>query len=171
MLNIKGYHVRDSGHYDIDKRFDITKDEATQLVKEFNESIDIGFLDPLLDAQYYVKKIHSELNYKFIVISTVGNYRLTTYFRKRNLNHVFGEDVFSDIYCLPMGSTKHAALSPYKDSGLIWIEDKPENAIEGKNLGLDALFLSQPHNHNAVLDVPKVTSWKQIYEYVKSKET
>jgi hypothetical protein len=171
MLNQKGYHVKDHSTYDIDKRFDITEKEGYQLIKDFNESIDIGFLDPLLDSQEYVRKLHNELNYKFIVITTVGNFRLTVYFRKRNLNKVFGEDVFLDIYCLPMGSTKHAALSPYKDSGLIWIEDKPENAIDGKNLGLDVLFLSQPHNHDAVLDAPKVTSWKEIYEYVKSKET
>ena len=56
---------------------------------------------------------------------------------------------------------------PYLDSGCLWVEDKPENAVVGAKLGLTALLIEHYHNVDFVADdVIKVKNWKEIYEMV-----
>ena len=49
--------------YDIGKRYGIDKEQGKKLIKIFNESAAIGFLPPLRDAMYYVKRLHEEFGY------------------------------------------------------------------------------------------------------------
>ena len=46
--------------YDIGGRYNIPKGQGRKLIKMFNESAAIGFLPPLRDAMYYVKRLHEE---------------------------------------------------------------------------------------------------------------
>ena len=47
--------------YDIGKRYGISREQTMRLIKLFNESAAIGFLPPLRDAMYYVKKLVEKL--------------------------------------------------------------------------------------------------------------
>jgi hypothetical protein len=50
---------------------------------------------------------------------------------------------------------------------MFWIEDKPENAQLGADLGLNAIMLR--HQHNAYFDdarVKVVDNWAQLVNYV-----
>ena len=58
--------------YSIGDRYGPTKEQGNKLVKQFNESAPIGFLPPLRDAQYFVKKLHEQHQYKFICITSLS---------------------------------------------------------------------------------------------------
>ena len=60
-------------------------------------------------------------------------------------------------------------LEPYRDTGLIWIEDKLENANTGLKYGLNSVLIS--HQHNKMLDdkrdiIPRFTNWEELYNSV-----
>jgi len=82
--------------------------------------------------------------------------------REENLKKQFG-DVFEFVQCLDTGADKDEALLPYKDSGLYWIEDKPENAKLGADFGLNTFMLRHEHNATFHYDgVKNVDNWAQI---------
>lgn len=154
--------------YDIALRYGITKPEAKGYVKIFNECAAIGFLPPLRDAMYYVRKLHEEHGYVFRVITSLSLDPYAKKLRVRNLEKLFGSAI-DDVICLACGADKDVALEPYRDSGMLWIEDKEENAELGNALGLDAILVE--HEHNMQHDVvPLMKNWKDIYEYVLMKE-
>ena len=49
---VEGYQFK----YSIGDRYGLTHKQGNQLVRIFNESAAIGFLPPLRDAQYFIKK-------------------------------------------------------------------------------------------------------------------
>ena len=151
--------------YDIHTTYGITKEKARELVKYFNESATMCCLPPLRDSVKYVKKIHEELGYVFHCITSLSLDRHAGQLRKLNLDNLFGKTVFDKLVCLDTGADKDDELLPYKDSGCMWVEDKPENALVGLEMGLDSYLINHHHNadfHND--DVTKVDNWKEIYE-------
>ena len=47
----------------------------------------------------------------------------------------------------------------------MWVEDKPENAHCGLEMGLNPYLIA--HDHNAEEKViPRVQNWKQLYEII-----
>ena len=78
-----------------------------------------------------------------------------------------GKTAFEKIVCLDTGADKDEALLPYKDTGCIWVEDKPQNAELGVDMGLDSILMSHDHNEYYTHDeVTVVNNWKEIYEMV-----
>lgn len=154
--------------YDMGKRYGISKDQARQLIKIFNESAAIGFLPALRDAMFYVKRLHEEHGFVFHCITSLSLDPNAGKLREMNLKKLFGETAFEKVICLDTGADKHDALEPYKDSGLYWIEDKMENAIAGKELGLRPILIE--HGFNMKTPIPfgitKVVNWKEIYEHI-----
>jgi FMN phosphatase YigB (HAD superfamily) len=128
-----GYTQIENGNweYDIAKRFSITKDHATQLVKVFNESAAIGFLPALRDAMYYVKRLHEEHGYVFHCITSLSTDPNAGKLRQMNLEKLFGKTAFEQVICLDTGADKDEILAMYQNSNLYWVEDKIENAICG----------------------------------------
>ena len=88
--------------------------------------------------------------------------------RRMNTEKLFGETAFEDYTFLDTGEDKDDALDKYRDTGMIWIEDKVENANLGAELGLETLLMEHGHNMNRDLheDVTVVKDWKGIYEYL-----
>lgn len=154
--------------YDIALRYGIPKVEAKKYIKIFNESAAIGFLPPLRDAMYYVRKLHEEHGYVFRVITSLSLDPYAKKLRVRNLEKLFGSAI-DDVICLACGANKDYALHPYQDTGMVWIEDKEENAELGHTLGLDAILVEHEHNMQHAV-VPLMKNWKDIYEYVLMKE-
>ena len=154
--------------YDIGKRYGIDSVQRRKLIRMFNESAAIGFLPPLRDAMYYVKRLHEEHGFVFHCITSLSLDANAAKLREMNLRKLFGETVFEKIVCLDTGSDKHEALSEYQDSGCYWVEDKPENADVGHALGLQSILVEHGHNMNHECPYPVAKNWREIYEIITS---
>jgi phosphoglycolate phosphatase-like HAD superfamily hydrolase len=147
--------------YDMHVVYNKEKDHIKALIREFNESAWICCLEPFRDAVDGVKALAAK-GYRFGAITSLSNDIFAAKLRERNLATVFG-DVFDFVTCIDTGADKDESLLPYKDSGLYWIEDKPENAAVGADFGLKTLLLRHPHNANFHYDgVKGVDNWAQI---------
>jgi len=168
-MNDKGYSLEPHTQliYETDERYGIPRDKSKELIKFFNESASMGFIPPLRDAIQYVKKMHEGYGYTFGVITSLSTNPYAVKLRERNLEKLFGSAI-AFVKCLETGADKHEALLPYKDSGIVWVEDKVENAEVGNNLGLRSILVEHGHNmeHNNP-DIPIVKGWKEIYEMMK----
>jgi len=149
--------------YDIGEQYNITKPQAKQLIKTFNESASIGFLPPLRDAMYYVKRLHEEHGYVFHCITSLSTDINAQRLREMNLKKLFGETAFERIVCLDTGADKNYALEEYAGSGCWWVEDKPENADVGHDMGLKSILMEHGHNMNHNCAYPVVKNWKDAY--------
>ena len=163
--------VKRDGHqfeYDIGNRYGIDREQSFKLIKMFNESAAIGFLPPLRDAMYYVKRLHEEHGYVFHCITSLSTDVNAGRLREMNLRKLFGRTAFDGITCLATGAAKNSALEPYSMSGMYWIEDKPENADLGYGLGLKSILMEHGHNMHHECPYPVVKNWREIYEIITS---
>jgi FMN phosphatase YigB (HAD superfamily) len=154
--------------YDIGERYGISREQGRKLIKLFNESAAIGFLPPLRDAMFYVKRLHEEHGYVFHCITSLSLDANAGKLREMNLRKLFGKTAFERIVCLDTGADKNDALSEYKNSNCHWIEDKPENADVGHALGLQSILVEHGHNMNHECPYPIVKNWREIYEIITS---
>lgn len=163
----KGHKLIENGHleYVIGKRFNIDIELGYDFVREFNNSERIEQLEPLRDAKEWVKKIHDELGYKFIAVSSMSQQQESMARRTRYLVETFG-DVWSDFHYLETGADKDAILKRWEGTKLPWIEDKIANAIAGVNAGLRPLLMDHDYNYNPHCDGIRVKNWQDIYQFL-----
>ncbi len=154
--------------YDIGSRYNIDYTQGRKLIKMFNESAAIGFLPPLRDAMYWVKRLHEEHGYVFHCITSLSLDPSAGKLREMNLRKLFGKTAFERVVCLDTGADKHDALAEYRDSGCYWIEDKPENADVGHALGLKSILVEHGHNMDYLCSYPIVKNWREIYAIITS---
>jgi FMN phosphatase YigB (HAD superfamily) len=153
--------------YDIGQRYNIDREQGSKLIKIFNESAAIGFLPPLRDAMFYVKRLHEEQGYVFHCITSLSSDPAAGKLREMNLNKLFGDTAFEVVTCLPTAADKKEALSKYAGSGCYWVEDLPKNAEVGLELGLRSILMEHGHNmHYFHQDIPLVKNWKEVYELI-----
>ncbi len=153
--------------YDIGTRFNLEFEEKERLVRMFNESAWIRKLPPLRDAIKYVRKLHEEHGYIFRVISSLSTDPYAGHLRTKNLIEMFGPTVFESYVYVDTGADKDEALEPYRNTGCWWIEDKVENAVLGRTLGLDSILVNHPFNKDQFVgDMPRCDNWKEIYETI-----
>jgi FMN phosphatase YigB (HAD superfamily) len=160
----QGFEVKDENVYEVDKRYGISKKQKETLVRFFNESAAIGFIPPLRDAIYYVKKLHEKHGYVFHCVTSLSVDPNAQELRKMNIEKLFGKGIFEKFVFLDTGADKDEELAKYKDTGCWWVEDKPENALVGQELGLDPILVA--HEHNNGYDIPRFWRWKEIYELI-----
>lgn len=152
--------------YDMAIAYGMEKWQIREMIKQFNESANIGYLAPYLDSVKYIKRLHEEHGYVFRVITSLSLDPYAAKLREKNLKRLFGSAIDS-VICLDTGADKDDALAPYAGSGMFWIEDKPENAAVGAALGLKSILIEQAHNRNDVPDGCEVAvNWKEIYELI-----
>lgn len=155
--------------YSIAERYNISEEQTNKLIKLFNESAAMGFLPPMRDAMYYVKRLHEEHGYQFHCITSMSNNENAIKLREMNLKKLFGETAFKKITCLATCAPKDAELEKYRDSDCWWIEDTPKNALAGLSVGLKPILIEHGHNmHVQEPGILLVKSWRQIYETVTS---
>ena len=159
------YKVVNENVYSVHEIFGIERKEAKKLVRMFNESAWIRKLPPLRDAIKYVRKLHEEHGYVFHAVTSLSNDEYAQHLRTKNLCELFGPTVFEKYVYLDTGADKDEALLPYKDTGCYWIEDKPENALVGKGLGLNSYLMAWDFNRDEY-NVPRVQNWKDLYEVI-----
>jgi hypothetical protein len=160
-----GNQVVDPNSYDVGVRYGLDKERKEELVRFFNESAAIGFLPPLRDAMYYVDLLHRKHGYTFHMITSLSLDESAQKLRIQNTKKLFGETAFTKFTFADTGADKDDVLEPYRDSGLIWIEDKIENAELGDRLGLESIVVEHFHNMNND-KFPTFATWSEIYEYI-----
>jgi FMN phosphatase YigB (HAD superfamily) len=168
----RGYVQRPNAkdYYKIHEQFeDLTHPEAKKFTKLFNESAAIGFLPPLRDSVYWVKRLHEEYGFRFHCITSLSTDKNAIKLRKMNLAKYYGDTVFEEVICLPTGSDKHDALEKYRGSSLFWVEDKPENADLGHEYGLKSILLEHGHNMNHQCPYPIVKNWQEIFDLITAQ--
>lgn len=164
-----GYEIAEPGIYRMDVKYNLDRNDTVRLIRMFNESAWIRKLPPLRDAIFYIKKLHAEHGYVFHAISSLSNDDYSQHLRTKNLREMFGDTVFEKYIYLDTGADKDEALEKYKDSGCLWIEDKPENCIAGLAAGLVPVLME--HDHNKDFNHPNVSrvpNWRKIYDMVTS---
>ena len=157
--------------YNIGQRYGMSSEAGNKLVKQFNESAARGFLPPLRDAQFFIKKLHEQHQYKFIAITSLSLDPYAKYLRERNLKKLFG-DAFIDVICLDTGADKDEILKEYGGNfpGNYWIEDKPENVDWGIDAGLKGILIEHGHNMDYKGSATIVKNWEDIYNIITQKE-
>jgi len=170
----RGFKIKDdSTAYNMGERYGLFTVKIKDLVRDFNSSAAMGFLPPLRDAMHYVRKLHEQHGYVFHMITSLSLDEHAQRLRRMNTEKLFGETAFSGFTFLDTGADKNEALYKYKNSGMIWIEDKVENALVGESLGLDCLLIEHGHNmdfsksgHPQRENITIVKNWKEIHEYL-----
>jgi FMN phosphatase YigB (HAD superfamily) len=157
-------------NYSIGERYNVPEEQGRKLIKIFNESAAIGFLPPLRDAMYWVKRLHEEHGFVFHCITSLSLDPNAKKLREMNLSKLFGETAFEKVLCLDTGADKNFALEPYRETGCFWVEDKPENAVVGHEMGLKSILVEHGHNmHHYHPDIPVVKNWKEIYTIITNE--
>jgi hypothetical protein len=172
-LQTHGFNKVDGGQfkYNIGKRYGIDPEQGKKLIKIFNESAAIGFLPPLRDAMFYVKRLHEEHGYIFHCITSLSRDENAQELRKMNLQKLFGKTAFEKFIFLDTGADKDDALRQYEGKDLWWIEDKIVNCQVGLDMGLRPLLME--HGHNMDFEdpkIPRVKNWREIYDTIVSSD-
>ena len=167
-MNEKGHYKKEDTEfvYNIGDRYGITDAQGKGYIKLFNESASIGFLPALRDAVHYVKLLHEKHGYVFDVVTSLSLNKYAGVLRDRNLKKVFGENTFRDIVCLDTGADKYLHLwEKYAGKELFWLEDKPENAMAGKLVGMKPILIEHGHNMDNT-DFPIAKTWEDVYNII-----
>tara|TARA_Y100001937_G_C7069552_1_gene307709 strand:+ start:79 stop:669 length:591 start_codon:yes stop_codon:yes gene_type:complete len=165
MEHTKGFKTINDDEYNIADRFGLSAVEGKNMVREFNDSAAIGFLPPLRDSVYYMKRLNMMHGYKFVCITSLSKNKYAQRLRTQNLKMLFGEELWEDFVYLGCGEDKDKELEKFKDTGCWWIEDKPANCKAGKKVGLRPILVGHDHNHGCH-DYIRFSKWKYIYKYI-----
>ena len=155
-------------HYKIKEQYNLpSNNHGHKLIKEFNASAAIGFIPPHRDAQYFVKKLHEQHGYKFVIVTSLSTNPYAQELRKRNLNKLFG-DAFIEYVFLDTGADKDEVLVETfnKYGKRYWVEDKPENVDVGIKVGFDGILMEHKHNLDYKGNATVVTNWEDIYNII-----
>jgi len=154
--------------YNISVRHNVTTPQAMEYVREFNEGSDIAHLSPFADSSEYIRLL-SELDFRFIVVTSISSHPDAKVHRTNNLTDLFG-NVFDDIHCIEQGASKASILMNWADTGYFWIEDHMRQAEAGHEAGLRPVLINHPYNFHYKTDlfptVSHVTPWQEIYNMV-----
>jgi FMN phosphatase YigB (HAD superfamily) len=164
-MEVQGHELGEKDVYSMAMAYQMAPEKVKRLIKTFNESAAIGFLPPLRDAQYYIKKLHEKKQYRFVAITSLSLDPYAKLLRERNLKKIFGPNTFKEVICLECGADKDEALkkAAEKYPGAVWIEDKPENANVGASLGFDTYLMEHAHNMNYKGKARVVKNWQELY--------
>lgn len=163
----QGHRLKYSDNYKLHHHFhDMPEHEIDRYVDDFCASDAIANLEPYLDAQEYIEKLHKLHGYRFRIITSIGSDPETVARREQNLQDLFG-DAIESVICLAPGSPKDIILEPYRGSGLYWIEDKYENFLAGVKLGLEGILMDQDYNRDRILKRGyRARDWQDIYRII-----
>jgi hypothetical protein len=138
-----------------------------KIIKEFNNSAWIGFLEPWKDSVEVLTELN-HMGWKIHGCTSMGTDQYANALRKKNIETLM-PDVFAQLEIIPFMQPKGNWLAPWKGSGAVWVEDKWSNAIIGADMGIKTFLMKQ--SYNSKQDYPgveKVDNWRQIYNKVIS---
>jgi hypothetical protein len=156
--------------YEMAERFGVTKTEIRKHIREFNRSAWMGTQRPMLESQTWVKLLAAE-GWTFIPITSQTSDIPAQQLRKRRLGELFGDHVFINYHILGTGADKDSALAEFHNTGLYWVEDKPNNAVAGLKYGLKPILIDHPYNRDFDHpDVIRVSNWKEIHQILSGRK-
>ena len=157
--------------YNLADRHGITSAETQRYLREFNDSDRIASLEAFADAKEFVAKLHDD-GFKFIVVTSLSKQPSAHTYRTLNLTQIFG-DVFNEINCIEINTSKSFVLQRWANTGYFWIEDHMRQAEAGYEVGLKPVLISHPYNSHYSTDLfPKVTHetpWADIYKLIEQE--
>ena len=166
----KGYNKVRHATYDLAAAYDLHRENQHDVVREFNASAWMCCLPQFRDSMSGVARL-VEAGYRFDVITSLGLDPYAKKLRQQNLDTVFGKTPWNSLTCLDTAADKDAALEPYRNTGMWWIEDKWENAVLGADLGLRSIIIT--HDHNREQSDPRITrvnNWNEIANIILDAE-
>ena len=156
--------------YEMAERFGVTKTEIRKHIREFNRSAWMGTQRPMLESQTWVKLLAAE-GWTLIPITSQTSDIPAQQLRKRRLGELFGDHVFINYHILGTGADKDSALAEFHNTGLYWVEDKPNNAVAGLKYGLKPILIDHPYNRDFEHpDVVRVSNWKEIHQILSGRK-
>jgi hypothetical protein len=170
-MSRRGFVATGKDAYDLHKCYE-TLDPAQvhDLIVEFNSSANMGFLPPLNDAIYWVRRWHEHHGVVFHCITSMGIDPCAIKLRQMNLERLFGSNAIRRVTVLGCGESKKDVLSQYAGTEKVWLEDHSENARVGEKLGLRTFLFDRPYNQkDCVRGVMRVNGWKMLDECVFPK--
>jgi len=169
MLDLGHAKISDGDRqYSIGRRYGIGQDHGRDLIRRFNESARIGWLEPLRDAQHYIALLALQ-GWRLHCITSLTLDWHAQQLRRWNLQRLFGPDVIEHYVFLDTGQDKNQALAQYQGRSLLWIEDKIENCEVGRDLGLCALLMDHEHNREPLgPDILRVRHWQDVYQRIQA---
>lgn len=169
-MKAKGFTQQKDNVYSLASCWGISEGHATGLVQTFNTSAAVGFCPAYDDAVHYVQRL-AWRGYKFQTITAMGGDLYSEELRRKNLERIFGPDIFVGHTFIGLNACKKEALSAYSGTRCWWIEDKVKNAVDGLEFGLRPILLKHPHNdtfeHPEIL---AVSGWDAIYSIITGEE-
>lgn len=168
-MELQGYSSTGVMHHDaeIHNEFGIAFQEGMVKREEFNSSMACSILEPLRGADIWIPKLKEE-GFKFIAITSLSDKPIAQYYRYLNLEDYFDVETFLDVRCLPAGADKTEALEEFKDSSLLFIDDRPLNVETALKLNLNAIMMKHPYNiQYSNPKVKLVSNWENIYDYIQ----
>jgi len=154
-----------------DEKFGLKSEkEISKLVNLFNQSVEFSELKPFQDTLEFMTKISKEFNYKFVAVTTCLGNEITKKLREKNIKNVFG-DLFEDVICLPIGTSKLKTLQQFNPS--FYVDDKLKHVNDSYSLGYISFYMQQPYNINikSKKEIVDVYNWKEIYEKIRLIES
>lgn len=168
-MELQGYSSTGVIHHDaeIHNEFGISLQEATVKREEFNASMSCSILEPMRQAEVWIKKLHEE-GFHFIAVTSLSDKPIAQYYRYLNIEDYFETDVFVDVRCLPAGAPKLDVLSEFENSKLIFVDDRISNLEDALKVGLTPVMMKHAYNiHYTNQKVHQVANWHDIYKYVQ----
>ena len=156
--------------YKVSDRFGVSPADGSRLTSQFNSSAAIGFMPPLRDAQWFIKKLNEQHGIKFVAVTSLHDDPYAQKLRTENLRKLFG-DAFIDFHYLACGADKDEILEElsHKYYGAPWIEDKPENADVGDSCGFESYLMEHGHNMDYEGPATVVRNWEELYQLMVQK--
>lgn len=133
--------VFDHHAFDLASRYNISSEEANQLVWDFHHHTSFGDLLPMPGAMEAIQHL-THLG-KLVAITACGTTDRIQNLRIQNLKKCFGIS-FSEIYCTNDFAEKRGYLTNYAPG--FWVEDHMTNAIMGAELGHKSFLVSARYN-------------------------
>ncbi len=156
--------------YEMAERFGLTVTQIRKEIREFNKSAWMATQPPMPESQTWVKLLHAE-GWTLIPITSQTSDIPAQEVRKRRLSELFGEETFKNYLILDTGSDKDSALAEFHGTGLLWVEDKPKNALCGLKYGLKPIIIDHEYNKEFKHpDITRVNNWKDIHAIAHNKK-
>ena len=166
----KGYNKVRHATYDLAAAYDLHRENQHDVVREFNASAWMCCLPQFRDSMSGVARL-VEAGYRFDVITSLGLDPYAKKLRQQNLDTVFGKTPWNSLTCLDTAADKDAALEPYRNTRMWWIEDLPKNCEAGLKVGLKPILITHDHNRDYYNpDVVRVNNWNEIANIILDAE-
>lgn len=164
----KGYteHTDIMDTYSVMHAFNISIEEASNLIKEYAETVMAHEQEPEPCAKIVLPRLYKK-GHRFVAITACG---IDEDFKQKRLNileKTFGFE-WNDIHTVDFHASKEEYLFSYDKS--IWVEDNLRHAVDGVAIGHHTFLLDRPYNQGKSDGIVRVKDWYEIERNIECME-